>query len=497
MSAHDIMLSESQERMLAVVTIGREQEVLDVFAKWGLPAAVIGSVTSDPHVLIRKGGEVEAKVPAGFICNGCPNLDLDAAEPKNVAEARTFHASGVPESTKWGEALLSLLKSPDIASKRWVFEQYDYTVQTRTSVWPGKGDAAVLALRESTKGIAAKIDCNARAVYANPYVGGQMAMIEAARNVACTGARPVATTNCLNFGDPNDPAVFFQFRESVRGIADAAEALRSPVVSGNVSFYNETERGEVLPTPTVGVVGVIDDVSRRLQMGFPRGMGYVYLAFGYSPAAVQEGLGCSAYGRTVHAIESGSPETPDLATEKALIEFLVGVADRGLATCAHDVSEGGVAVAFAEMAIEGESGGTALIDAEEHFQRHILGPVLEQSVQHGIPPSGAAQRAILDAEFGSNPFSFSQRIDARLFGEIPGRVLVGVSSDAVQSGKMQAIWELAADLELTVHCVGTYDFSNRKVSFLTPSRLLFELSLEQLRTAYNGAIAALMAKEPA
>lgn len=491
MSAYEIMLSESQERMLAVVEMDREQEVIEIFHKWGLPAVVIGRVIPEPYVIVKYHGQVEAKVPANFICDGCPIVELEAREPDNVREARVFDAKTIAQPRALDEALMKLLASPNIASKRWVYEQYDSSVQTRTAIGPGAGDAAVLALRGTTKGIATKIDCNARYVYADPFVGGQLAFAEAARNVACTGAKPLAATDCLNFGDPNDPKVFYQFREAVRGLADASENLGIPVVSGNVSFYNETEHGEVLPTPTVGVVGVLEDVSKRIGMGFPRGMGYVYLVHGYMPAPAQHGLGASEYAKIVHGIDDGAPEAPDMRTEKAICEFLVEAAASGWISCAHDSSEGGIAVALAEMVIAGESGCHVLVDADEHFQRHILGPVLDQLLSGGGTPPESV-RAILDAATWANPWLFTQRMDARLFGELPGRVLVGVSNEALRSGTVDELWDLAEELHLSLHCVGTYDFSYRKLQILSPSRVLIERSVEELRQVYESAIPRIM-----
>ncbi len=495
MGAYEIMLSESQERMLAVVEIDREREVLDVFRKWGLPASVIGRVTPEPTVVIKHHGRVEATVPAHYICDGCPTLDLEASEPENVQQAKLFDPKSISQPHDYEKCLVSLLSAPNIASKRWVYEQYDSTVQTQTSIGPGLSGAAVLALRGTKKGIATKIDCNAHYVYADPYVGGQLALIEAARNVACTGARPMAATDCLNFGNPNDPKVYFQFRESVRGLADASEALEIPVISGNVSFYNETDAGEVLPTPTVGVVGVIEDVEKRIGMGFPKGMGYIYMVYGYSPAPRQQGLGASEYARVVHGEEGGAPESPDLTTEKALIQFLSRATDEQLISCAHDVSDGGFAVALAEMSIAGEAGCYALVDADEHFQRHILGPVLDHMLTSGISPSESVQRALIDAETGMNPWLFTQRMDARLFGELPGRVLFGVSNDAMRHAVMDRIWSIAEELHLALHCIGTYDYTNLKVQMLSPSRVLLEKSVQDLRSAYESAIPTLMSKQ--
>ncbi len=491
MSAYEIMLSETQERMLAVTHFEREKEVIEIFHKWGLKAEVIGAVTSDGMVVIKKNGRIEASIPAKFITNECPSVDLDAAEPENVREAARFDIHELPVPKDLSQALLAIISSPNCASKRWVYEQYDYTVQTQTSLWPGDGDAAVLAPRGTQKGIAAKIDGDGRKVLADPFIGGQLALIEAARNVACTGAKPVGATDCLNFGDPNDPGVYFQFKEAVRGIADAAEKLEVPVVSGNVSFYNATEFGPVMPTPTVGVVGVLDDVRNRLGMGFPRGVGFVYMIYGRGHAPRQHGLGASEYLRTVHNMEDGAPEIPDLRIEKALIELLSQAAKDNLICCAHDISEGGFAMALAEMCIVGQAGCTALIDANEHVRRHILTPTLE-GLSTGKVQLEEIPEAIFEAETGVDAWAFSSRADARLFGEMPGRVLVGISESATKQNLTDKLCLLAAELGLTAHCVGVYDYAQHSIRIVTPSAPVVDMPLESARRAYFDAIPSLM-----
>ena len=247
MTGYELMLSESQERMLAVAHAGREHEVLDVFHKWGLAAEVIGHVTGDGVLVVRRNGEIEASLDPKLLTDHCPVYHSAAEEPTYHLRAAEFDASPYVKCNLH-QALLDLLASPGIAGKRWVFEQYDQQVQTQTTLSFGRGDAAVLAPRGTEKGVALKIDGNALQTYLHPYRGGQLAVVEAARNVACTGAVPRAVTDGLNFGNPTLPHVYWQFREAVKGIADAADAMNTPVISGNVSFYNESELGEVLPT---------------------------------------------------------------------------------------------------------------------------------------------------------------------------------------------------------------------------------------------------------
>ncbi|MGI8922989.1 MAG: phosphoribosylformylglycinamidine synthase subunit PurL [Fimbriimonadales bacterium] len=490
MSAYEIMLSESQERMLAVTENGRENEVLDIFKKWGLPAAVIGVVTGDGQVRIKHHGKVEAVVPAELITEGCPMLDLKGEKPENVDKAARFSTNRIPPPAAFGGALSKLLSSPSIASKRWVFEQYDHTVQTQTALKPGLGDAAVIALRGTKKGIATKIDGNSRWTYADPFSGGQLAVAEAARNVACTGARPAAATDCLNFGDPNLPHVYWQFQESVRGIANACEALRIPVLSGNVSFYNETEVGDVLPTPTIGVVGVLDNAENALRSHFPHGHGFIYLLYGNDIHAPQDGLGTSEYVRVIHGLDEGAPQKPNLFTEMGLIEVMVNAAADKLVDCAHDTSEGGLAVALAEMCFEKAVGCNVIIDAQEHYQKHILEPILNDNSSL----SQAVIHSLLDAERQLDPWTFSRRMDARLFGEMPGRILVGIGMDKLMDGAAGKLATLAAKHGLNMHCLGTFDRSMPNLTISTPSSQVMSASVEALRTDYEEALPALMSR---
>ncbi len=385
MTAYELMLSESQERMLAVARRGREGEVLRVFEKWGLQAVVIGSVTDDGLTTIRRHGHIEAQVQAAWLADHCPTYHPPAEEPEYHKRASRFDAStiAVPDPYR---ALLTLLSSPTIASKRWVYRQYDQEVQTQTAILCGAGDAAVIAPRGTTKGLALKIDGNARQTFLDPYVGGQLAVAEAARNVACVGGKPVAVTDGLNFGSPEDPHVFWQFREAVKGVADAAEALGTPVISGNVSFYNESDLGEVLPTPIIGMLGILPDASRRVGIAPTGNAGKLFL-LETSLRASHGGLGASAYLAEVHGREDGLPVAPNLEGEKALCDYLVSAIQRGLITACHDTSEGGLAVTLSEMVL--------------------------------------AKRCKVEVAIGAG-----DRTDAALFGEIPGRVVVAVEDTA-------------------------------------------------------------------
>lgn len=485
MTSYEIMLSESQERMLAVVELDREYEVISIFEKWGLPATVIGSVTGDAVVTVRHHGRIEAQVPAEHITEGCPMLDLPLTPRATWPEV---DLSAIPQPEDYGDALATLLASPNIASKRWVFEQYDSTVQTQTAEGPGYSDAAVLALRGTKKGIATKIDCNARHVFCDPYHGGVAAVAEAARNVACAGARPVGATDCLNFGDPTNPQVFWQFDRAVKGIADACEALGTPILSGNVSFYNETEMGEVLPTPTVGVVGILDDVTKRLPMSLPASRGYIYLIYGKERVSPGQALGASEYLSAVHGIDDRVCESPNLDVEKGIIESMVRLASDELVDCAHDVSNGGLAVAIAEMMFENSVGGHILLDAQEHYRKHIMGPVLE--MMNGSQTEIVASLAELEKEY--DPWTFSRRTDARLFGEIPGRVLIGISEEKYHADAPARIQQICAENGLSIHCLGLFDNARDDLTIVSPSGVLLSRKVADLRDIYESAIPAIM-----
>ncbi|MBM4380989.1 MAG: phosphoribosylformylglycinamidine synthase subunit PurL, partial [Deltaproteobacteria bacterium] len=257
MTPYEVMLSESQERMLIVAKAGREQEVLDIFRKWDLDAAVVGRVTDTGLYRVLEGDVVCAELPVEPLTDGAPVYDRPQAEPAWLAEARAFNPLSLPAPADLGESLLQLLSSPTIASKEWVFRQYDSMVRLGGAVLPGKADAAVVRVERTEKALALKADCNSRFVYLDPRLGGSHAVAECTRNVSCAGGEPLGLTDCLNFGNPERPEVMWQFAEAVKGLSDGCRALGVPVVSGNVSLYNETDGKGVMPTPTVGVVGLI------------------------------------------------------------------------------------------------------------------------------------------------------------------------------------------------------------------------------------------------
>lgn len=347
MTAYELMLSESQERMLCVCHKGREHEVVEVFHKWGVHAEVIGTVTDDGMVSIHRHGKREAFVVAAHLTDECPEYPLAPAVPDYHRQALAFDPDTLPPVDP-ATALQKLLSWLDIGDKTWITRQYDQQVQAQTTLKCGEGDAAVLAPRGTQKGLSIKIDGNGRQVYFDPYVGGQLVVAEACRNVACTGAVPVAATDGLNFGNPETPHVAWQFERSVQGIADACEALKTPVVSGNVSFYNQSQLGEVFPTPMVGILGVMSDARNRIGNAANPGETLVLIRYAH-PDPRQQGLGASAYLAAVHGIDDGVPVAPVLSLERALCETLAKLAEEGVVSAAHDVSEGGLAVCVAEM----------------------------------------------------------------------------------------------------------------------------------------------------
>ena len=359
MTPYEILLSESQERMLVVAKDGHEDEVRKILAKWELEAAVIGRVTDDGLYRVRESGVVVCEIPGEPLVGGCPTYVRDAEESDEVKRRRAWRPEPAhlePAERHPAKVLLRLLASPSIASKRWVYNQYDTTVRTNTVLGPG-GDAGVLRVRGTTKGIAATVDCNGRYVYLNPRRGAMIAVAEAARNLVCVGARPRAVTDNLNFGNPLRPEVYYQLREAVLGMADACAAFDTPVVSGNVSLYNESPTGAIYPTPVVGMVGVLDDVSKRIGSRFVRDGDRIVLL-----GTNTDELGASEYLKVVHGLVAGDAPAVDLDAEKALQDAVLEMTDAALLASAHDCAEGGLAVCLAECAI-GEAGEARGVDA--------------------------------------------------------------------------------------------------------------------------------------
>jgi phosphoribosylformylglycinamidine synthase subunit PurL len=408
MSPYEIMLSESQERMLLVVKHGRESEVEAIFDKWDLHASHIGFVTDDGLMRVKDGGTIVAEIPNTALVDDAPVYNRPTARPAYLDTVNTLDLGALRPAPP-ADALRAVLSSPTIASKRWIYRQYDTMVRTNTLVLAGMG-AGVVRIKGTPRALAMSTDGNGRYCYLDPRKGAMLAVAEAARNVACAGARPIGATNCLNFGNPEKPEIMWQLVEAVEGIAEACRALDVPITGGNVSLYNETDGSAIYPTPVIGVVGVIEDASCTLGRVF-RHSGREIVLLGTADAD----LGGSEYLKTVHGVVAGAAPFVDLGRERALIDVLVEAAAQRLIESAHDCSDGGLAVTLAEAAFD--SGGIG--------------------VSVDLPGIGAGQG---DAWTNLGV----------LFGEAGGRVIVSVSP-----GNRPALEALAARSGVPATLIGT------------------------------------------
>jgi phosphoribosylformylglycinamidine synthase II len=398
MTPYEIMLSESQERMLLVVKRGREAEVERIFDKWDLHAAHIGEVTSDGMLRVKERGTVVAEIPNRALTDEAPLYRRPMAEPEYLAEVQKLDLDDLSRDGLQAvaghqhDALLALLGSPTIASKKWIYRQYDHMVRTNTINLPGAG-AGVVRIKGTDRALAMSVDGNGRYCYLDPYRGAMLAVAEAARNVACAGARPLGATNCLNFGNPERPAIMWQLAKAIEGIGAACRALDVPITGGNVSLYNETDGNAIYPTPTIGVVGLLDHAGHVVGCRF-REPGDVIVLLGDGRGE----LGGSEYLKIVHDLVRGMPPALDLEAERALQTLLVTLAEARLMRSAHDCSDGGLAVAVAECCFE--TGGI------------------------GVEVSIGRVRVAPDARLN---------LAAALFGESASRVVVSLVSDTVSS----------------------------------------------------------------
>lgn len=395
MTPYEIMLSESQERMLIVCERGREDELMAIFDKWDLHAAQIGEVTGDGRVRIYWHDELVADVPAEHLVlgGGAPVYHRETKRPAYLDEVTKLDLPAIEDVTPATAAatLHQLLGSPNIASKRWVFEQYDTMVRTNTVVGPGPSDAAVVRIKGQNKGLAVKTDCNGRYVYLNPRKGGQIAVAEAARNVVCAGGKPLAITNCLNFGNPYKPEVYWVFKEAVGGMGDACQVLGTPVTGGNVSFYNENPEGAVFPTPTIGMLGLVEDLAAHHTTANLKAEGDVL--FLLSPAGWQhrDDIGGSEYLAHVHGRTAGDAPYFDLEEEQAVQTAMLALIRTGWVQSAHDVSDGGLAVCLAESVLFSEALGADVDLPAGAVER--LDALLFGEAQSRIVFSAPAERA--------------------------------------------------------------------------------------------------------
>lgn len=366
MTPYEIMLSESQERMLLVARKDRGEDVIKVFKKWGLDAVVIGHVTSDGLLRVKHKGETVAEIPALCLTKLSPSYNRPQTRPAYLDDVQKLGIKQLPLPRDMGHVLLRLLGTPEVASKRWVYRQYDHMVRINTVVPPGS-DAAVIRIKGTGRGVALSCDCNPIYCYLDPYEGARQAVAEAARNVACSGALPRAITNCLNFGNPEKPEVMWCFARTVEGMAEACRILETPVTGGNVSFYNETKGKGVYPTPTIGMVGILERVGNFLTQYFKR-KGDVILLLGENRGEI----GGSQYLYTVHRRIAGNPPVVNLDHEKRLQRLLVKLASERLLSSAHDVSKGGIAVALAKCCVSGEQKTGAIVKLKEQIRPDLL-----------------------------------------------------------------------------------------------------------------------------
>ena len=434
MTPYEILLSESQERMLIIVHKGREEEVKRIFEKWDLPWAEIGRVTDTGRMVVRKGGQVVADIPAKKLADEAPVYQREAREPEYLKAVRAFKLDSIPDCADPEAALKSLLSWPTIASKNWVYRQYDQSVRDGTVVCPGS-DAAVLRIKADSlpvsapvmngngskpgpeKYIALTVDCNAGYVLLDPYEGGKAAVAEAARNLACSGAMPLGTTDNLNFGNPHNPETFWQLREAVRGLAEACKAFNAPVTGGNVSLYNQSPGGPIDPTPTVAMVGLIAKPEHITTQWFKdEGDEIILLGELLDSEDKLSGLGGSAYLKRCHGLKTGTPPMCRLEKEVDLQSALRCLIYSGVVKSAHDCSEGGLAVALAESCISQQV-------ARE--TPRLIGARIELDTPAATngEPAGAGAPG---------------RLDAVLFGESLGRVIVSVGSGQVAKVLAQA-----------------------------------------------------------
>jgi phosphoribosylformylglycinamidine synthase len=437
MTPYELLLSESQERMLLVARAGSEERVREVFARWDLDAEVVGTVTADGRMRVRWHGKDVVDIPVDPVARSSPELDRPVRQPTDLLERQKLDPAAIAPEQDLGEALEALLDSPNLGSKAWVYRQYDQLVQGDTVIGPG-GDAALVRIKREDgtptgKAVALAVDCNPRWCWLDPHAGTLAAVAEAARNVACTGARPLALTNCLNFGNPERPEIMWEFAEATRGLAEAAEALGTPVVSGNVSFYNETSGRAIHPTPTIAMVGLLDDWQRHAVSHFP-GPGLALVLLGES----REELGGSEWLARRRGIEAGRPPGVDLEHERRLARLLAEAVAGGRLLSAHDVSDGGLAVALAECCMAGRTPVGARI---------ALGDTLRPDALLFGESTGRVVASTRDPE-ALLALARSHRVPARQVGETGGgRLRIGPPQGApwidADVERLRQVWQRA------------------------------------------------------
>lgn len=437
MTPYEMMLSESQERMLFVVKPEHEAQARAIFERWGLHCAKVGKVTDDGNLKLFHKGELVGSMPVKALTDECPVYNKPSKVPAYYEAGALIDTSRYAEVKDLEDALKQVLASPTVASKEWVYNQYDYMVRTDTVVSPGS-DAAVVKIHGTRKALAMTTDCNGRYVYLDPEMGGKIALAEAARNVVCSGAEPLAVTDNLNFGSPDKPEIFWQLDKAVDGLAEACRVLETPVIGGNVSLYNENAKGAIYPTPVVGMVGLVHDLDHITTQGFKR-EGDVVVLLGETRVE----LGGSEFQYVLHGVTEGRPPVLDLAVEKRLQRALLTAIQSGLVASAHDLSEGGLAVALAESCISGGLGAQVNV-------------------------------------------ATSLRADHALFSESQSRVLLSVSPT-----QWSALEELLREHAVPATVLGTV-VGEKKLSVEVNGKSVINTAVEALEKVWKDAIPCLM-----
>ncbi|WP_276132675.1 phosphoribosylformylglycinamidine synthase subunit PurL [Polluticoccus soli] len=419
MKAWEMLLSESQERMLIVVKKGREAEVQRIFDKWDIHCVQIGEVTADKNLKYYMNGELIADVPAESLVlgGGAPVYEREYSEPKYFAEIKKFNASSVAVPADMIDAAYQLIKLPTIASKRWIYDQYDSMVGTGNTQTNEPSDAAVVRVHGTQKALAVTTDCNSRYVFADPYVGGMVAVSEAARNIVCSGGLPVAITNCLNFGNPYNPEVYYQFVNAIKGMGDACRKLGTPVTGGNVSFYNQSEDGPVYPTPTIGMVGTLDNLDQKMTMNFKHDGDIIYL-IGHNP----EDLNCSEYLHHICGVTHSPAPYFNLDEEATLQDKLLQIVRNKQVHSAHDISEGGLFITLIESAMKENLGFEITTDKNMRKDAFLFGEAQSRVVVTGTwakqPEIEAALAGIPFVKIGTVQTGGHITIDGESWGHI-------------------------------------------------------------------------------
>ncbi|MDP8219248.1 MAG: phosphoribosylformylglycinamidine synthase subunit PurL [Candidatus Theseobacter exili] len=441
MNAYETMLSESQERMLMIVENDQMEKVNSIFEKWDLHAVEIGKVNNSGIMTVKNGSQVVAEIPVKALTDEAPAYHSSPCKPVYIEKAQNLSDCEIPEQYDLGDIILRLLGNPNIACKRWVWEQYDHMVMTNTVVLPGS-DAAVIRLKETNKLIAMSSDGNGRYCYLDPYEGGKIAVAESARNIVCSGAKPLAVTDCMNFGNPTKNDVAWQFRKCVEGMSEACECFSTPVTGGNVSFYNENPWGAIDPTPIVGMVGLIEKEEHVRKQWFPDGKGKIILV-----GPLGDEIGGSLYLKEIHGLKRGLPPRMNLKTEKGVQDFVLKIIKKGDVLSAHDVSDGGLAIALAESCIN-----------------------IHQDTITGI-----------DAKI---PVCLSGREDFALFGETQSRIILSAVSE-----KADDVIEQAAKGGVQARIIGDYGVDSFCLKVGSKS---IKIELPEIKQAYLNTLEELL-----